>query len=338
MALFLSAEDIAAVATVDVTLRAAWQAVQAEQAGTTVLPPRLDVDLPRGFLRVMPAALDSVMGVKIMTLVRGVGNRYLLLLYDQSSGEMSAVFDASEVTRLRTAAVTAVAGQMLAPSPARHLGLIGSGFEAEGHLRAFAAMWPVSRVRVFSPSADRCRAFADRMCGELDIPVEPVASAAAAVDRAPVTVLATKSTVPVVAGAAFEPGSTVLSIGSTRPDLRELDTAAFARASVVLVDSERQVVTESGDVIDAIASGALDGDHLVPMAAALDRAFDVEEGSVRDLRVFKSVGTAIQDLALASEIMVAARKAGIGRELGDLAELKLSNNPRTAVPVPESRL
>jgi ornithine cyclodeaminase/alanine dehydrogenase-like protein (mu-crystallin family) len=335
MALYFDSRDIAAVATDDVTLRAAWLAVRAEQAGTTVLPSRLDVNLPRGFLRVMPAALDSVMGVKVMTLVRGVGNRYLLLLYEQESGELVAVFDASELTRLRTAAITAVAGQLLSKDANEELGLVGSGFEAEGHLRVFARMWPIRRVRVYSPSRERRETFARRLSEELAIEVQPVASSEEAVERAPVSVIATKSEVPVIDGGAFPTGGTVLSIGSTRPDLRELDAQAFARASVVLVDSPAQVAAESGDVLDAVTSGVLDLDLLVPMCEAVDRDITYALDGERDLRVFKSAGTALQDLALASEVLAAASETGIGRELGTLAELKLSANPRTGAPVIE---
>lgn len=335
MALYFDSKDIAAVATDAVTLRAAWLAVRAEQAGTAVLPSRLDVDLPRGFLRVMPAALDSVMGVKVMTLVRGVGNRYLLLLYAQASGELLAVFDASELTRLRTAAVTAVAGQLLCAEGVDHLGVIGSGFEAEAHLRVLARMWSIASARVYSPSTERREAFARRLGPELGIRIEAVASPASAVEDSAVSVIATKSRVPVIDGTCFRAGSTVLSIGSTRPDLRELDAVAFARASFVLVDSPSQVAAESGDVIDAVSCGALRVEQLMAMSDASPAAFAAAESGGRDLRVFKSVGTALQDLALASEVLVAATEAGVGRELGDLAELKLPADPSTAAPVVE---
>src|SRR3954452_17845813 len=114
MTIHLTGEDIRALVTPEVAMGAARQALAAEAAGQVVMPPRLDVDLPTGFLRVMPAAMGNVMGLKVMTLVRGLGNRYLLLLYNQASGALVAVIDADEVTRLRTAAITALAGSMLA--------------------------------------------------------------------------------------------------------------------------------------------------------------------------------------------------------------------------------
>src|SRR5262249_11620070 len=155
------------LATHDVVMSAARRAAEAEAEGTAVTPPRLDVDLPRGFLRVMPGALADLMGVKVMTNVEGLGNRYLLLLHQQSDGELVGVLDADEVTRLRTAGTTALAATMLQPDPQTSLALIGSGFEATGHLRAMARIWPLTEVAVFSPSEERREAFAQRMSDEL---------------------------------------------------------------------------------------------------------------------------------------------------------------------------
>lgn len=324
MTVFLDGADVRALATFDVTLRAARAGVESERAGRTVVPPRLDVDLEQGFLRVMPAAFDDVMGLKVMTLVRGLGTRYLILVYSQRDGSLIGALDADEVTRLRTAATTALAGSLLAPDGTSTLGLIGSGFEAEGHLRAFARLWPLERVRVYSRSAERREAFAARMSRELRLAVEPVASRDEALANAPVAVLATKATEPVVEGGDFRPGAVVLSIGSTRPDLRELDRGTLRRAAAVLVDDPRQVARESGDVIDALDSGAIEESRIVGMAdpRALPGSDALARDGDRDLLVFKSVGTAIQDLALATTLLDAAREQGRGRDLGELTRLK----------------
>jgi alanine dehydrogenase len=122
----------------DVALRAMEVCFDAEADGKTKLPPRIDTPSARGFLRVMPAVLDDVMGLKVMTLVEGSGTRYLVMLYDVASGGLLAMFDADELTRVRTAAVTALAGLAMVAKPPATLGLIGTGFEAVGHLRMFA--------------------------------------------------------------------------------------------------------------------------------------------------------------------------------------------------------
>ena len=322
MSLFLGSADVRALASQEVLMDAARAAVRAEREGTVVMPPRLDVDLPTGFLRVMPAAMGEVMGVKVMTLVKGVGNRYLLLLYSQPSGELVALLDADEITHLRTAATTALAGEMLAPEGTSELGLLGSGFEAESHLRLLACVWPLEKVKVYSPTPERRSAFAARMSEELGVSVVAVDRPEDAVCDAEVSVLATKATIPVVDGRAFPAGAVVLSIGSTRPDLRELDRKAFGRAGAVLVDSVTQVQRESGDVIDALGCGALANDHIVSMAELDGDGSRLQRDGARDLLAFKSVGTAVQDLALAGSILRAAKAEGRGRELGELTHLK----------------
>lgn len=195
MTVFLGSREIADIVEPELALAAARRAVQAESEGRTALLPRIDVNVDTGFLRIMPAAIDGVMGAKVMTLVRGVGNRYLLLLYSQQSGALLAI--PSEVTRLRTAAVTVLAGELLRPERAARLTIIGSGFEAAGHLRAFAAARPLAEARAFSPSAARCRAFAEQISTELAIPVAAAESAAAPTAGVDVTVVATKSEAPV---------------------------------------------------------------------------------------------------------------------------------------------
>jgi alanine dehydrogenase len=322
MTLFLGSEDVRALATQDVLMRAACAAVDAERCGGVVMPPRLDVDLPTGFLRVMPAAMGDVMGVKVMTLVKGLGNRYLLLLYSQPSGELLALLDADEITRLRTAATTALAGSMLAPEGTSQLGLLGSGFEAESHLRLLASVWKLEEVHVYSPTPARRESFAARMSEELGMRVTAVERPEDAVGMAGVSVLATKATKPVVDGSAFPAGAVVLSIGSTRPDLRELDRNALGRAGALLVDDARQVCLESGDVIDALGCGALAENQIVPMSSVDGDRSRFQRNGSRDLLAFKSVGTAVQDLALAQSALAAAVAEGRGRDLGELTRLK----------------
>jgi ornithine cyclodeaminase/alanine dehydrogenase len=320
MTLHLDSAVIKELCNEKIAYDAAQLALEGQRAGRFALPTRIDVNVPTGFFRAMPAALGDYMGAKVMTLAKGVGNRYLLLVYRQDTGELLATLDASEVTRLRTAATTALAGMLLRPEGASVLGLVGTGFEAEGHLRAFVRMWPLEKVRVYSRSVAKRTAFAARLADDLRVEIQPVDSVAEVTAASPVTVLCTKATDPVVEGAGFAPGAVVLSIGSTRPDLRELDDATFARARAVLVDDSASVLAESGDVQSAITAGAIDAEALVSMAQWHQHC--VSTAPERDLLVFKSVGTAVQDLALAAVLIQSAAERGLGREIGDITELK----------------
>lgn len=320
MTLYLDSANVRELCTPEIALAAARAAVDAQRSGDFVLPPRIDTTTSHGFFRVMPAAVAGYAGAKIMTVAKGAGNRYLLLLYSQASGDLVAILDADEVTRLRTAAITAVAADLLVPDGVSELGLIGTGFEATGHLEAFHRLWNLKTVRVYSRSAEKREAFAARMSPQLGITVLPVATSAEVTGVSPVTLLCTKATSPVLDGAEIAHGATILSIGSTRPDLRELDVTTLSRAAVVLVDDAHQVEAESGDIQAGIAAGVITPEHLVPLSQW--PAWQGELTADRDLKVFKSVGTALQDITLAAQLVAAATAAGCGRELGELAGLK----------------
>jgi alanine dehydrogenase len=318
---FFDAADLEAHVTQELALQAMEEAFSLESARRTVLPNRLDVPSGNGFIRVMPGVLDDVMGVKVMTLARELGTRYVVLLHDVSSGALMGIFDADEMTRFRTGATTALAARYMVRDVPTTIGLLGSGFEAVGQVRALAALWPLEEVVSFSPNPQRRARFAEAMTDELGIKVCAVDSCAAALREQRVVVLATKSAEPVLDGASLLPGAVVLSIGSTRPDLRELDPATFGRAGSLVCDDPMQLPKESGDVADALARGVLDPYRFVSLADLSAGNASLEVDEAHDLLVFKSVGTALQDLAIARAIYRADDGRG-GSDLGMVASLK----------------
>jgi alanine dehydrogenase len=294
----------------------------AEAAGKTRLPHRIDTPTGKGFLRVMPAVFDDVMGLKIMTLVEGVGNRYMVLLYQVDTGALLAMFDADELTRIRTAATTALAGLQMCATPPETMGLIGTGFEAVGHLRMMAHIWPLRTVHAYSPNAERRERFAAQMSAELKIDVKPVATSREALAGMPCVVLATKAKLAVVDGADFAPGAVVLSIGSTRLDLRELDDRSLERAAVVVVDDTEAVLSESADIADNVKYGSLSREHLLPLSALVAGKPMPAISGARDLLVLKTVGTALQDLAMARAVYRNPAMQARASDIGNLLTLK----------------
>lgn len=283
------------------------------------MPPRLNTAAPNGWLRLMPALLDGTMGFKAMNLNSQTGVRYLLLLYEAETGELSAILDAAIVTRLRTAALTAIACETLQEGPVPELGLFGSGYEAESHVDALKMRYPeLERLVVHSPRAERRESFAARVGERHGIEVEAVADPETAA-QVPVVCLATKAKEQVVQDEWFPPGTLVLSIGSTRLDLRELDARMFARCEHVLCDSPEQLARESGDVRAALEAGYLREDQLIRVADVVSGSAEVRR-SGGDLRIFKSVGTALQDLAVGRALLQGCADAGRGLDLGTFPE------------------
>lgn len=325
MTLLLTASDVEGLVDHTLALDAMRTCFRAEAEGKTELPIRLDAPSPEGFIRTMPAVLDDVMGLKVMTLVRDLGTRYLVLLYSVESGECLALLDADEVTRSRTAATTGLAALHMVPEPPRTIGMLGTGFEAKGHLAVFAGMWDLDTVYVHSRSEHNRRRFAEEMSQRFGVKVEPTDTPAQTLGASDTIVLATKSTAPVLDGRDLLPGSVVLSIGSTRPDLREFDVTTVERARHLVVDAEEQVLEDSGDLIAARDAGALDGVDVTTLAALCDEGRVLsrpEQGEARDLSVFKSAGTALQDLALAKALYDRAVDRGAGTDIGEISQLK----------------
>lgn len=324
MPLFLRGDDIAKVLTYPVVLEALERSLRQEAAGAVTMPSRMNIHNPSGWIRIMPTVIAGddmpYMGMKVMNLVKGQGTRYLILLYGSRSGELLAIMDAATVTQMRTAGTTALAARHMVEGSCDTLGIFGSGFEARGHVEALAHVLPFQRVLVYSPRAERREQFAREMTQRIG---RPVVAAASPEDVAelPVTCLATKATEPVIDGDWLSPGATVLSIGSTRLDLRELDRRSLERAATLVVDHKAQVAAESGDIKDALEAGVIRPEQMVEIT-------DLVVGRARArprpdaIAILKTVGTALQDVAVAGRVYELARDAGIGADLGDFPVLK----------------
>lgn len=322
----LAATDLRQAIGMDEAVAALDEALRLESGGKAVLPARLNIGLTEGWLRVMPGALFGVggwgvFGGKVMNLHPRTGVRYLNLLFSLETGELLAIADAAYLTQLRTGAMSALFARYAVRPRPPVVGLLGSGFEARGQLEAIVHAIRPEAVRVFSPRAERRQEFARWASAQFGLPVEAVDTAREAVEGAPVVVLASKSTQPIVRGEWFADGCAVISVGSVRPEQRELDEEAMRRARLFLVDHPEQVERESGDVQAGIAAGALSRDRLVPFARVVGGEVSCRvEG--KGLVVFKTSGTALQDLAVTKVAYERCLAAGFGRDLGDWQEVK----------------
>jgi ornithine cyclodeaminase len=229
-------------------------------------------------------------------------------LFDGETGETRAVMNASAITAIRTAAVSAVATRLLAREDASVLGILGAGVQARSHLEALRLVRDFDRVRIFSPTA----AHAEALAAEAD--AEAVGSAEEAVRGADVVVTATSSLDPVLRREWLEPGAHVNAVGGRPPAMRELDVATVAD-SAFYVDRRESAENEAFDYRDALESGAIGPDHIrgeigeVLIGAAPGRT------SPEELTVFRSLGLAVEDLAAAEYVLRRARESGVGVEV-----------------------
>jgi ornithine cyclodeaminase/alanine dehydrogenase-like protein (mu-crystallin family) len=183
---------------------------------------------------------------------------------------------------------SALAVDVLAPADASRLVVFGTGPQARGHIAAIRTIRPVEDVVVIGRDQDRARTFAS----EVDARV----GSALDVGGADVVVCATTARTPLFDGASLPARSTVVAVGSHEPDAREVDDATVA-ASTVVVETRSAAQREAGDVVQAVAAGALDPSTLVSLADAVRGTAAVEPGRPR---LFKSVGMAWEDLVIAA--------------------------------------
>ncbi|MFG2957820.1 ornithine cyclodeaminase family protein [Streptomyces sp. NPDC048291] len=238
---------------------------------------------------------------------------YLIPLFDQDTVELLALLDGNAVTGFRTAATSALAADVLAPPGPVTVGVIGSGFEAQHHVRALAAVRELSSVTVFSPNPGSRTRFTSTLA-DLGVPLHTADSAVKAVEGAGLVVCAARSRDERPTLREVPAGATVVSIGSTLPEQRELDTGVIERAALVVADQLHEVACETGDLIAAKEAGVDLAGKLVPLA-------DVVSGRVRGrpdadaIVVYKSVGSAVQDLAVAAMCVRRAAGLSLGTEL-----------------------
>ena len=297
------------------------EALRSLGRGEGINPLRSAMRLPdeRGILGLMPGMSGSpdALGLKVVTVFPGNhGTPYdahqgLVVLFDSKYGLPIAILDASEVTAIRTAAVSGVATELLAREDATELAILGSGVQARTHLEAMLEARPFQRIRVYSPTEANRRAFAERESERHGIAVEAVASAEDAAYDADVICTVTSAREPVLKGAWMAPGTHVNAVGSSVKFTRELDTDAVVR-SRLFVDRRESTVNEAGDFLFPRNEGAIDDTHIVGEIGEILLGEVTGRESAEEITLFKSLGLAVEDLVSAHYVLERARAEGVG--------------------------
>jgi ornithine cyclodeaminase/alanine dehydrogenase-like protein (mu-crystallin family) len=302
---------------------AAMRAALTALAGGEVSQPLRTVVRPdgaAGTMMLMPSyrrASDPVYALKALCLTpsnpaAGLdAHQGIVLLSAAATGEPLAVLNASAVTEIRTAAVSAVATELLARPDADVLAIIGTGVQARSHLLAIAASRPLAEIRVAGRKPPRADAFAASVRPETHVPVRACGSAADAVSGAGIVVTATSSPVPVLERGWLSEGTHVNAVGAHTAGTRELDGATVA-AAAFFADSRESVRSESGDFLLALADGLIGPDHIRAELGEVLTGQAPGRTGPQQITVFESLGLAVEDLAAASLAYRRASTAGLG--------------------------
>ena len=252
---------------------------------------------------IMPAWLPGCfLGVKTVNVAPGNAARgwpavhATYTLYDANSGAPLAWLDGNQITSRRTAAASALAAGWLARPDASHLLVVGAGQVARLLPEAYAAVLPIARVTVWARSRDKAQALVVDLC-ERGLDARWTDNLEAAVRDADIVSCATLATEPLIHGRWLQPGSHLDLIGSFTPAMRESDDDCFAGAAVY-VDTD-EALAKSGDLLGPLSRGVLRAADVRGSLAALACGTASGRASAVERTVFKSVGSALEDLAAA---------------------------------------
>jgi ornithine cyclodeaminase/alanine dehydrogenase-like protein (mu-crystallin family) len=298
--LVLSANDVDELLTMEECIAVMEDALTALGRGevTNPLRQKLHGEGAPGVLGLMPAWRGGAMpyyALKEVCVFPGNPKLGLdthvgaVILHSGENGLPLAFVNASSITAIRTAAVSAVATKLLARQDSSVLAIIGSGVQAKSHARAIPLVRPIREVRI----------------------VRRGENVQEALRGADVIVTATSSREPVLRREWIEPGTHINAVGSSIAAARELDTATMAAASL-FVDRRESTLNESGDYLFAARDGAIDASHIRAELGELLLGTAGGRTAPGEITLFKSLGLAIEDLASAAFLFEKAQRLGRG--------------------------
>lgn len=321
--LILTRRDISRLIDVRASIHVVRRAFLAMARHEAIMPPKLYLTLPRGddframpaYVRWPPAAGIKWVNVHTRNSRRGLPTvMAIIVLNDPSTGVPLAVMDGLLITKLRTAAASAVAARALARRNSRVVGLVGCGAQADAQLEALAAVFPLRRVRVWGFRPDEASRFCRQMRRRLrSIAFEPVTTVQACVREADIVVTLTPSRRPLVRRAWLSAGTHISAVGADAPGKQELDPSIL-RDAIVVVD-EREQSIHGGELNVPIARRRYQARNIHADLGEVLLGRRAGRRNSKQITVFDSTGLAIHDVALGAEVVRLARRKGIGRRL-----------------------
>ncbi len=284
--------------------------------GQATVPVRVPLEYGDGVTLFMPAHLTEPgdAGVKVVSVSPGNAARGLpaihaaVMVIDPETGRPTSLMDGTWLTALRTGAVGGLAADLMAREDATSVALFGAGVQARTQLEAVRCVRDIRTVRVYSPSGSS----AERLASELEgVDARAAASPAEALDGADIVIAATSSSEPVFDGAQVEPGTHVTGVGSFTTEMREVDATLVTRARVI-VDQREAILEEAGDIVAPIREGLVDESVMVAEIGDVVLGRVAGRTSPEEITFFKSVGNAVQDVAVAALVLRRAEEDDLG--------------------------
>jgi alanine dehydrogenase len=324
MALVLKEADVArlltmpdAIAALEMVFRQQHSSAGEQQA---LNRPRGRLQTAGAILHFMTAAAPGmgVYGFKAYTVARPGVARFVVMLFSTEDGRLLAQMEADTLGQMRTGAASGLATRYMARQDAATLGVVGSGWQARSQVQAVCAVRALQSIRVAGRDQERLRAFCTEMSASFGVPVTPAESVEEAVRDADIVITATNAKDPVVQGDWLKPGTHLNVMGSNWAHRREVDERTIARSDLLVIDSKEQGMLEAGDLLVPIEHGVLSWDRVHELHEVVAGALPGRQRA-EEITLFKSLGLALEDIAVANHIYKLALKQGVGKELDFLS-------------------
>jgi ornithine cyclodeaminase/alanine dehydrogenase-like protein (mu-crystallin family) len=314
-ALYLTESDVRELLDMEIAIDVVEEAFRQLGQGGAMNVPRARAHAQGIYLHTMSAVASYLgyAGWKAYTTT-AQGAKFHVGLYSTKSGELEALIEANFLGQLRTGAASAVATECMARPDAKVVGLFGSGLQARTQLKGVCSVRKIELVEVYSRNEDRCQQFAELMsewCNTKVVPARNPDSVAAEKD---IVICATSARTPLFEGKVLDEGTHLNVVGSNYLNKAEIDATTVHRADTIVCDSIEQCRLEAGDFVQALEAGAVEWSNMHELADVL-AGRETGRKTPESITLFKSVGLAIEDVALAARLMELAEKEGLGRRL-----------------------
>jgi alanine dehydrogenase len=313
--LLLTEDEVRQLLTMELALSAVEDGLRKMALDEAVNVPRARTQTDHAMQHVMSAAAKSlgVMGYKAYATSRK-GNHFHVGLFDGKTGTLMALLQADYLGQMRTGAASGVATQYMARPEASEVGLFGSGKQARTQLQAVCKVRKIEHVQVYSPSEERRRQFALEMSEVCRTEVEPVPRPEMAAEDKDIIITATSSREPVLNGHWIAEGTHINAIGSNFLGKAELDVVTVRRCESIVVDSKDQARLEAGDFTQALEDGSIHWSDVHELGQVIVGRY-AGRAHPQDTTLFKSLGIAIEDVAVAARVYGRAIELGVGRPI-----------------------
>jgi len=309
--LFVNKEKIASLLPMEECIAVMENMFRSLAAGECLQPLRTIMRLPdgSGVLGMMPghAAKLGVMGIKVITVFHAnsesglPSHQGVVMLFDAKNGEPLMLFDALEITAIRTAAASAVATKLLSRENSSTLAIIGSGEQAKRHVEAMLIVRNIKQINIWSRNEKNAKHLVNELSGEYNLNFHVQKNVQQAVENADIICTVTASKEPIVMGNWITAGTHINAVGSSTALTRELDTATIAK-SKLFTDCYESLFNEAGDFLIPKKDGAVTDKHVKAEIGEVLSGTKKGRENDEEITVFKSLGIAAEDIFSAYHI------------------------------------